>query len=96
MEYCNEQFLNNNNLINFKLIFVKIDQMIAEETVPAMWEDGYESSHPLQLKLETTSQIISVFDTITSGKGAAIMRMVESIVGFANFQASLKVIINLY
>jgi aminopeptidase N len=56
-----------------------------------MWDDGYESSHPLQVKLETTSEIISVYDKITSSKGAAVMRMVESVVGPTQFKTGLKV-----
>ena len=67
--------------------------MITEETIPAMWEDGYESSHPLQIKVENLGQIISAFDLITSSKGAAFMRMVESIFGSSQFTTGLKVTI---
>jgi aminopeptidase N len=65
--------------------------MIVEETIPAMWEDGYESSHPLQINVEHLGQLTSIFDVITSSKGAAIMRMVESIVGNTQFLNGLKV-----
>jgi aminopeptidase N len=75
-----------------------MDQLVVEETVPVMWEDGYASSHPLATKVENSlvqlvdkSKIISIFDKITTSKGIAVMRMVESVVGASGFQNGFKV-----
>ena len=57
-----------------------------------MWEDGYASSHPLAVKVQTRGEILSsAFDQITSRKGAAVMRTVESVVGAAQVQNGFKV-----
>ena len=57
-----------------------------------MWDDGYEASHPIQASVTYPNEIDNLFDGITISKGAAIMRMVESIVGVPNLQLALRVI----
>ena len=58
-----------------------------------MWEDGYGSSHPLAVKVQTKGEILSsAFDTVTSRKGAAIMRTVESVFGALQVQNGFKVL----
>jgi osmotically-inducible protein OsmY len=61
-----------------------------------MWEDGYGSSHPLAVKVKTKGEIVSsVFDTVTSRKGASIMRTVESVFGVTQVQNGFKVPLNI-
>ena len=61
-----------------------------------MWDDGYSSSHPLAVKVATRAEILSsAFDAITSKKGAAVMRMVESVVGAAQVQNGFKVYLSI-
>ena len=80
-----------------KIIYKKINQITTEETIPTMWDDGFASSHPLKVKVLTRAEIISsAFDQITTRKGAAVMKMVESVVGATQFQNGLKVKKNLY
>jgi aminopeptidase N len=56
-----------------------------------MFEDGYQTSHPVSLEVLTPAQINSVFDTITYDKGSSLLRMLESTVGAQNFREGLNV-----
>ena len=77
-----------------------MDQLVIEETIPVMWDDGFASSHPLAAKVDASlaqlvdrTKVLSIFDKITTSKGIAVMRMVESVVGVLGFQNGLKVLI---
>jgi aminopeptidase N len=56
-----------------------------------MWEDGYESSHPINANVTYPDEIINLFDSITFNKGPAILRMIESLVNPTNMQMALRV-----
>ena len=57
-----------------------------------MWDDGYSGAHSLSFNVQTKSEISSnAFDIITSKKGAAIIRMVESILGSGAIQDGFRV-----
>ena len=57
-----------------------------------MYDDGFYSTHPVYTEVISPDQINSIFDSITYDKGNALLRMLESTVTPANFQAGLKVI----
>ena len=57
-----------------------------------MWDDGYEASHPIVANVTYPAEIDNLFDGITISKGAAVVRMMESIVGVPNLQIALRVI----
>ena len=56
-----------------------------------MWDDAFESSHPVEANVVTPDQINNVFDSITYSKGAALLRMLESVVGEEAFRDGLRV-----
>ncbi|MDV3293289.1 MAG: M1 family metallopeptidase [Nitrososphaerales archaeon] len=60
------------------------------ETFPSMNTDALSSTHPIQVKVETVSEVQQVFDAISYGKGAAILRMVESYVGEEAFRKGVS------
>ncbi len=75
----------------FKL---KTNQITTEETIPVMWDDGYSDAHSLQFNnlTESKSEIESnVLDIITSKKGAATIRMLESLVTPSSFETGFQV-----
>lgn len=53
-------------------------------------EDGLVSSHPVYKKLSDTTEIRQVFDSISYIKGGCMIRMLNFILGDADFQAGLK------
>lgn len=56
-----------------------------------MWEDGFQSSHPIVANISTANDIIANFDKIPIEKAGAVLRMLESIVGETVLQNGLKV-----
>ncbi len=60
------------------------------ETFPSMSADSLSTTHPIQVKVDTVNEIQQVFDAISYGKGAAILRMVESYVGEAAFRRGVR------
>jgi aminopeptidase N len=59
--------------------------------VPVMYDDAFESSHPVVAEVNTPAEINSVFDSITYDKGSSLIRMLEATVGEENFRVGLNV-----
>ena len=57
-----------------------------------MYNDGFESSHPIEANVTFPDEINNLFDDITLSKGTAVLRMLEAVVGASNMLAALKVI----
>lgn len=69
-----------------------MNQIITEETIPVMWDDGYDSAHSLAVSVLNKAEIISnIFDVITEKKGVAIMKMIESVFGASQVLDGFKV-----
>jgi len=60
------------------------------ETFRSMNVDGLTSTHPIQAKVKTVGEIQQVFDAISYGKGAAILRMIEDYVGQDAFRKGVS------
>lgn len=56
-----------------------------------MFDDGIQSTVPIENPVITSEQIGSVFNSITYNKGASVLRMLESTVGNENFRQGLNV-----
>jgi puromycin-sensitive aminopeptidase len=52
--------------------------------------DSLASTHPIHASVETVAEIEGAFDAITYGKGAAVLRMVESYVGADTFRRAIN------
>ncbi len=63
---------------------------LRSETFPSMNTDSLSTTHPIQVKVKTVSEVQQVFDAISYGKGAAILRMVESYVGDEAFRKGVS------
>lgn len=59
-----------------------------------MFDDGIQSTVPIENPVITSEQIGAVFNSITYSKGASVLRMLESTVGDENFRQGLNVIIS--
>jgi len=60
------------------------------DTAAAMTRDGVENTHPIQVRIDSVDQVEEVFDDISYGKGASIIRMIEAHVGQDNFTAGVR------
>ncbi|KAJ7393660.1 hypothetical protein OS493_003316 [Desmophyllum pertusum] len=58
-----------------------IDQSLLDENQWAMKEDQLRNSHPIMAEVKDPAQINSLFDSISYDKGAAIIRMLEDVLG---------------
>lgn len=67
------------------------DRFLISDLHSAMRADSLRSAHPLKnTEVITPNQITAQFDTITYSKGAAILRMLENIIGASRFQEASK------
>ena len=56
-----------------------------------MYDDGFQTSHPISVEVSTPAQINSLFTSITYDKGSSTLRMLENTVGAENFRQGLNV-----
>nr|XP_019964347.1 PREDICTED: aminopeptidase N-like [Paralichthys olivaceus] len=69
------------------------DIIIMKDLQKAFAEDALASSHPLtppQEEIQTTSEIMNMFDSITYSKGALLLRLLADIVGQNIFDQGVK------
>ncbi|SPP87880.1 glutamyl aminopeptidase isoform X2 [Drosophila guanche] len=62
------------------------NQFVIEELHPVLIIDATLASHPIVKSIESPAEITEYFDTITYSKGAALVRMLENLVGEAKFK----------
>ncbi|MDV3277270.1 MAG: M1 family metallopeptidase [Nitrososphaerales archaeon] len=60
------------------------------ETFRSMSADALFGTHPIQARVTSVKEIHQVFDAISYGKGAAVLRMIESYVGEAAFRTGVR------
>src|SRR5438093_10037188 len=56
------------------------------QTAGAQARDGLKSTHPIEAKVSDPAEIEELFDEISYGKGASILRMIEAYIGPDKFQ----------
>ncbi|XP_076648371.1 putative aminopeptidase-2 isoform X2 [Halictus rubicundus] len=54
-----------------------LDLFVVDELQKALLADDYTSSHPMNKPVNSPAEIEGIFDGITYGKGASVLRMVE-------------------
>jgi tricorn protease interacting factor F2/3 len=52
--------------------------------------DQLQTTHPVDVKLKTASEMNEVFDQISYGKGASILRMIEAYLGEESFRTGIR------
>src|SRR3989442_6115822 len=52
----------------------------------AFGRDGLKATHPIEAKVQNPEEIEELFDEISYGKGASILRMIEGYIGKDNFR----------
>jgi tricorn protease interacting factor F2/3 len=62
----------------------------AESLAGAMDQDSTESTHPIQVQVNTPDEIEQIFDAISYGKGAHVLQMIEAYVGEEAFREGVR------
>ncbi len=99
MEWWNDLWLNESFATFMATKFVdkfypewKLwDQFLEDTMNTAMGLDALHSSHPIDVKVKSPSEIREIFDAISYDKGGCILRMLESFVTEKTFRAGLRV-----
>ncbi len=60
-----------------------------EETLSSMRKDGLLSTHPIRVEVRDPEEISEIFDDISYGKGASILRMTEQYIGEGRFREGI-------
>jgi tricorn protease interacting factor F2/3 len=66
------------------------NQFVEDAMNNAMGLDSLTNTHPIDVKVNSTSEIREIFDAISYDKGGCVLRMLEHYVGESNFQKGLK------
>ncbi|MGC8661570.1 MAG: M1 family metallopeptidase [Nitrososphaeria archaeon] len=66
------------------------NDFVLGETSPALLMDSLSSTHPIHIDVKTENDIEQIFDDISYGKGASILRMLESYMGSELFMNGIR------
>ena len=98
MEWWNDLWLNESFATFMATKFVDKfypewnlwDQFIEDAMNNAMGLDALKTTHPIDVTVNSPSEIREIFDVISYDKGGCVLRMLESYVGESNFRTGLK------
>jgi len=66
------------------------DQFIEDAMNTAMGLDALKTTHPIDVTVNSPSEVREIFDAISYDKGGCVLRMLENYVGEAHFRKGLK------
>ncbi|HLH85877.1 MAG TPA: M1 family metallopeptidase [Thermoplasmataceae archaeon] len=98
MEWWNDLWLNESfaTFMAFKAVdFIHkpwkfMGRFLKTETSSALNGDALKASHPIDVEVRNPDEIAQIFDEISYGKGASILRMIEGYVGHDNFRNGIR------
>jgi tricorn protease interacting factor F2/3 len=67
-----------------------MEDFLREETLSSMWKDGLLTTHPIRVAVTAPEEIAEIFDAISYGKGASILRMIEQFLGEESFRGGVS------
>ncbi len=66
------------------------EDFIMSETEPAFLLDSLSNAHPIHVPVEKPEEIEQIFDDISYGKGASVLRMLEKFIGEDKFADGVR------
>ena len=98
MEGWNDLWLNESfaTFMSFKMVdelhkdWYMWGDFFMTETAGALNGDSLQNSHPIEAEVKTPDDIAQIFDEISYGKGASILRMIEGYAGKDNFRNGIR------
>ena len=99
MDWWDDLWLNESfaTFMSYKAVDANFKQwdmwgdFISSETGPAFFRDSFSTTHPIHAEIKDPHEIEQVFDDITYGKGASILRMIEAFVGEDAFREGVRI-----
>jgi tricorn protease interacting factor F2/3 len=98
MKWWNDLWLNESfaTLMGHKVVDAVFPEwnawqdFLIDETSPAMSMDSLRNTHPIEANVKSPDDIQEIFDAITYGKGASILRMIEAYTGSDAFRKGVQ------
>jgi len=102
MKWWNDLWLNESfaTLMAFKVLdairpeWASWQDFLRKDTAGAMSRDGIRSTHPIEVSVKSPDQIEQIFDDISYGKGASVLRMIEAYIGSEDFRKGIENFLN--
>lgn len=91
--WLNEGFASWIEYMAVDALFPKWDmwtQFLVDEQLPAMKSDALEHTHPVVVPVKNPSEIRTIFDVISYGKGSSVIQMLHEYLGKDNFRDGLR------
>ncbi len=60
------------------------------DTAGAMARDSLKNTHPIEAQIKSPHEIEEIFDDISYGKGASVLRMIETYIGSTEFMKGIQ------
>jgi tricorn protease interacting factor F2/3 len=104
MKWWNDLWLNESfaTFMSYKVVddlypeWRSWEDFLISRTSRAMARDSLRNTHPIDVKITSPAEIREIFDEISYGKGASILRMIEDYMGTENFQNGVRDYLNNY
>lgn len=104
MKWWDDLWLNESfaTLMGYKVVDAIYPQwriwqdFLGSDTSGAMARDSLRSTHQIEVDIKSPSEIEQIFDEISYGKGASILRMIEAYMGTEDFRNGIKNYLNRY
>ncbi|MCG3108337.1 Leucyl aminopeptidase [Metallosphaera sp. J1] len=98
MKWWNDLWLNESfaTFMSYKIIdMLRPDwymwgEFLLDETAGALLKDSIPTTHPIETKVNSPEEVEQIFDDISYGKGASILRMIESYIGKEEFRKGIS------
>jgi len=72
------------------------EDFLREETGGALARDCLKNTHPIEVQVKSPEEIEQIFDAISYGKGASILRMIETYIGEETFREGIRHYLSAY
>ena len=98
MKWWNDLWLNESfaTFMSYKVLtkihpeWDTMGDMVLLRTEGALKSDSLKDTHPIDADVKSPDDIAQIFDEISYGKGASILRMIEGYVGEKNFRDGIR------
>jgi tricorn protease interacting factor F2/3 len=67
-----------------------VSDFVQQTTSSSLHSDSLSSTHPIDVKVNAPEEISQIFDEISYGKGASVLRMIEAWIGKEAFRAGVS------
>ncbi|BBD73217.1 leucyl aminopeptidase [Sulfodiicoccus acidiphilus] len=71
-------------------------EFVLSETAGAMRRDSLKETHPIHVPIAKEEEIEQIFDDISYGKGASVLRMIEAFMGEEDFRKGVSLYLKRY